>query len=322
MLSGVPQGSVLGPLLFVIYINDLPESALNKIEMFADDSKILSVIEDYYSRLSLQRDLDKIYDWSETWLMQLNVKKCKVMHFGTRNPRFDYSMRTSEGEKAKLEVVEREKDLGVIVSSDLKWESHIVETTAKANRILGMLKKAFSSRDSALWKNLYTSLVRPHLEYAVQIWSPTRVSDILAVERVQSRATRIPGSMRGLGYDDRLAAWGITRLVDRRVRGDLIGLYKEVNGVEVVDWVRGPVFKQEGRLGCETRSHGLSIRRDVFGARLRNDFSGQISSRHEFFFNRIAPAWNALPDSVVCSPSLVAFKKGLDDRFKCNGRYS
>ena len=142
------------------------------------------------------------------------------------------------------------------------------------------------------------------------------------MEKVQSRATRIPGSMRGLGYEDRLAVWGITRLVDRRVRGDLIEMYKVVNGVEVVDWVRGPVFKQGNRLGCETRSHGLSIRRDVFGARLRNDCSGQVSSRHEFFFNRISPAWNALPDSVVRSPSLVAFKSGLDERFKRNGRYS
>jgi len=101
---------------------------------------------------------------------------------------------------------------------------------SKANRVLGMLRKTFISRDSQLWKNLYTSLVRPHLEYAVPVWNPYLEGDISTIENVQERAARIPTSLRGLkDYEARLDSWGLTKLEDRRIRGDLIQMYKNLN---------------------------------------------------------------------------------------------
>ena len=152
----------------------------------------------------------------EDWMMQLNV----VMHFGRTNHKFNYFMRDNANKTSELEKTHREKDLGVYFTSDINWKEHIREVTARANKILGSLKKAFVCRDSGLWKNLYTSLVRPHLEYAVQVWSPTREMDIDSIEKVQARATKIPTSMRNIGYEAMLKKWGINRLKDRRVRGD------------------------------------------------------------------------------------------------------
>jgi hypothetical protein len=114
--SGVPQGSVLGPILFLIYINDLPDQLENICEMFADDSKILSVIRNEASCLSLEDDLAKIDEWTKNWLVKLNDDKCKVMHFGYNNPKFGYSINRTE-----LKVTNAEKDLGVTFSNDLKW---------------------------------------------------------------------------------------------------------------------------------------------------------------------------------------------------------
>ena len=149
-------------------------------------------------------------------------------------------MKDSENLTKFLEKTKREKDLGVIFRSDLSWKDHILEITARSNRILGSLKKAFVSRDSHLWKHLYISLVRPHLEYEVQIWSPTKEMDIGLIEKVQARATKIPHSVRSLRYETRLAKWGINKLEDRRVRGDLIEMYKSVNGLDEIIWERNP----------------------------------------------------------------------------------
>ena len=126
------------------------------------------------------------------------------------------------GLRKPVGIKKSEKDQGVFIRSDLKWEDQINYASNKANRVLGMLKKTFISRDSELWKKLYTSLVRPHLEYAVQVWNPNLERDIKKIEKVQERAARIPISMKKLGgYEDRLDVWGLTKLSDRRIRGDL-----------------------------------------------------------------------------------------------------
>ena len=300
---------------------DLPDRVNNRVKLYADDSKILAVIKNWEDATNVQKDLSSICEWSNDWLMQLNVSKCKVMHYGRSNPNYDYYMRDSDNLTKRLEKTNREKDLGVTFTPDLSWKYHILEITARANRILGSLKKAFVSRDSTLWKNLYISLVRPHLEYAVQVWSPTKEMDIGLIEKVQARATKIPYSMRDLRYEARLTKWGINRLEDRRVRGDLIEMYKSVNGLDEINWERNPVMITPTDRVL-TRSNGVKIRRDTFKSKIRNDFAKQVSTRHNYFFNRITPIWNALPEKIVQAPTLNMFKKGLDDRFKSNGRYS
>ena len=177
--SGVPQGSVLGPVLFIIYINDLLELIGNDSKAYADDNKIISIIKNFYSNHKLQLDIDRVCKWSRDWSAQLNIEKCKVVHFGRNNMKYDYEI-----ESRTLNKSDCEKDLGVYISNDLKWEAQIGYVTAKANRILGMLKKSFKYPSINVIKLLYTSLVRPHLEYAISSWCPHLKKDLEMIEKV------------------------------------------------------------------------------------------------------------------------------------------
>ena len=165
--SGVPQGSVLGPLLFVIFINDLSVNIFNKLELFADDTKIIAKIVNESSSEVLQHDLNKLVKWSHDWSIKFNDEKCKVMHIGKTNPQFKYKMN-----EHTLQITVAERDLGLIISNDLNWEHHVISATSKANRALGTIKHASRYLDNCTFNLLYKSLVRPHLEYAATVWSP------------------------------------------------------------------------------------------------------------------------------------------------------
>ena len=203
--SGVSQGYVLGPLLLVLYIDDLSDTVKNRVEFYTDDPKILVVIIDWNNVTNVYKDLSSICEWPNLHTCINLVRTTKFIHFERR-----------------LEKTEREKDLEVYFTPDFNWKDHILEITARANIILGSLKKLLWVETLLSEKNLYISQVRPHLEYAVQIWSPTNEMGIGLIEKVQARATEIIHSMRNLRYEGRLTKWEINRLEDRRVREDLI----------------------------------------------------------------------------------------------------
>jgi ribonuclease P/MRP protein subunit RPP40 len=165
--SGVPQGSVLGPLLFLIYINDIDECVVSRVLKFADDTKLIGVVANDEDVKTLQNDLRNLCGWSEDWLMLFNVEKCKVMHMGHNNRRNIYEM-----EGRKLEEVKEERDLGIIVQEDLKWGKQCLKAVKTANKVLGMIKRTFCFLSKEIVITLYKSLVRPHLEYSVQAWRP------------------------------------------------------------------------------------------------------------------------------------------------------
>ena len=224
-MSGVPQGSVLGPLLFVIYINDIDDCVTGRILKFADDTKIYRTVTSADDVSDLQSDLSNLVEWSKEWQMIFNVEKCKVMHMGYNNEHAEYVMNN-----VKLECVTDEKDLGVIVSDDLKSGKQCSEVVKKANRILGMIKQNFTDRSKETIISLYKTLVRPHLEYCSQIWSPHYDKDIKLIENVQRRATKLVTGMQGLQYNERLKQLGLMRLEGRRERSDLIETFKIMNG--------------------------------------------------------------------------------------------
>ena len=167
VMSGVPQGSVLGPLLFLIYINDIDDSINSKLLKFADDTKVFSVVASQDDIKKLQEDLNNLCRWSTEWLMLFNVEKCKVMHIGYNNCHASYTM-----EQNTLDAVAEERDLGVIMQNDLKWDKQCSKAVTSANRLLGMIKRNFHYLDKEIVLQLYKSLVRPHLEYCVQAWRP------------------------------------------------------------------------------------------------------------------------------------------------------
>ena len=157
------QGSVLGPLPFLVYINDIDDNIINKLSKFTDDTKLRGKVSTDDQVESMRHDLNKLFKWSEDWLMLFNAEKCKVMHFAASNKLFSYDLGGG-----CLSVSEGERDLGVNVSIDLKVSKQCMEAAATANCVLGMISRTISSRSKDIIVNLYKSLVRPHLEYCIQ----------------------------------------------------------------------------------------------------------------------------------------------------------
>ncbi len=307
--SGVPQGSVLGPLLFVVFINDLPESIELPSKLYADDSKVMCELRkskflDDAARL--QADIDRIVGWCDQWLMKLNVGKCKVMHIGHKNPKVMYFMKdVSSGQPHALEKTDLERDLGVYIASDLKSHGQVNQVVSKANSMLGMLKRTFTYRGADMWKRLYTTYVRPHLEFAVPAWNPHLKGDIAKLESVQRRATKIAHEMKGKSYNERLSLLNLTTLEERRVRGDSIQWFKLVKGFDKVNWVKEPSLGHP-RAGVRGRYILENVR--------------NCQQREKFFIVRAPETWNGLPDHVVEADTVDSFKRMFDG--SCRGCYS
>ena len=188
--SGVPQGSVLGPLLFTIYINDIHDNIASHILKFADDTKIFSKVANQEEINHLQEDLNKLYHWSEEWQMLFNLDKCKCIHIGHGNNNKEFRLGGQE-----INIVDQDKDLGVLTCNTLSPSFHIAKVVSKANQVMGSIRKTieFKSKDDLI--RLYKSLVRPHLEYCQQAWRPYN-QDIDNIENVQRRMTKIIPSLR------------------------------------------------------------------------------------------------------------------------------
>ena len=188
VLSGVPQGSVLGPLLFLVFINDLDQAAaaIHIIKKFADDTKLGHTVTSQREREELQAALDKMCEWADTWGMSFNVDKCKVMHIGRNNPRHTYTMNGKQ-----LNPTSEEKDVGVKMSDTLKPAAQCQAAAKTANSVLAQLGRAFHYRDRHVFVKLYKTYVRPHLEFAAPAWSPWQEGDKSCLEEVQQRAVRM-----------------------------------------------------------------------------------------------------------------------------------
>ena len=177
--SGVPQGSVLGPLLFTVFVNDIDLGLDCKIWKFADDTKIVREVKGNEDCFKQQKNLDKLVSWGDKWKMYFNVGKCKVMHIGNNNLKFGYLM---NGEW--LDKCDYEKDLGVIMDNNLKSGRQVLEARNKANRMLGFIARNVSYKSKVVIKKLYIAYVRPHLEYCIQVWSPHYRQDLDVLESV------------------------------------------------------------------------------------------------------------------------------------------
>ena len=165
VLSGIPQGSVLGPLLFVLYINDLPDYVQNKAKLFADDLKLITNAANWKI---IDDDLLKLEQWERTWLLEFNLDKCKVMHLEfNNNQKLSYIL-----DNSVLESCEQEKDLVVLTSVNLLWNDHISSCISKANQMICWIARSIISREKSLMLRVYKTLVRPHIEYCVQLWNP------------------------------------------------------------------------------------------------------------------------------------------------------
>ena len=301
--SGVPQGTVLGPVLFIVFIDDIDEAAslLDFMNKFADDTKGLKSIENVEDCEKMQQTLDKLCSWANKWGMKFNVKKCKIMHIGPGNPGHRYRM---EGEE--LVEVEEERDIGVVVSKNLKPSRQCQQAANTAGAVLRQVTKNFHYRDKKHFLKLYSQYVRPHLEFSVPAWSPWQRADILILERVQQKAIGMVSGLQGKTYEERLQEVGMDTLEARREHMDMAQLFKIIHGHDKVEVDK--LFKRVAHTGAAvTRRAADSLNLEQPRCRLE--------VRQHSFAVRVIDRWNKIDSKTKRLSHVKSFKRALRTQY-------
>ena len=300
--SGVIQGSCLGPILFLLYINDVTSviGTRVKCKLYADDVKLYSAIESDDDQFNLQQALNRLKQWSDAWQLNISSSKCAVLNIGNKPMLQEidlasdatYSLGTD-----RLPVTEVVKDLGVFTDGLLKYQTHISHICSNARRRIGLLFKCFQTRDIQILLKAYITYIRPILEYASCVWSPSQAGLIDAVESVQRRFTKLLPGMFEVNYCDRLIQLGLDSLETRRLRFDLIMAYKIIFGL--CDTGASELFT----LRTESKTRGHEYKLIVENC--------EINVRKNFFAQRVVKVWNSLPAETISFDSLSQFKQSL-----------
>jgi ribonucleases P/MRP protein subunit RPP40 len=291
--SGVPQGTVMGPCLFDVHIDDIDEAAelLELLSKFADDCKGQKTIQNDNDRLELQETIDKLYEWSKKWGMSFNKEKCKVMHVGHNNPCHSYYMQGT-----KLVEIEEEKDVGVVVHNSLKPSRQCQKAAASGLGVLHQLRKNFHFRDRKVFVQLYKQYVRPHLEFATPVWSPWQAADKQVLENVQKKFINMVAGLPQLTYEEKCRELDMDTLEERRKIQDMTQAYKMIQGKEKL--IRNELFNHVD---------GGRTRQDADNLNLKKG-PARLELRRQFFTQRIINDWNALPPEMKRAKNVAGFK--------------
>ena len=294
VISGVPQGSVLGPTLFLLYINDIGDNLNSTLRLFADDSILYREIKNQSDKVALQEDLDKISEWSDKWQMLFNVNKCYHIQITRKHK----PLKTSYSMKGELiSIVQDNKYLGVTISNDLRWSKHCNKIAAKARSTLGIVRRSLHSANKEIKAKAFQALVRPQLEYASEAWNPYTDKDTKTLQRVQNAAARFTlsdynRSSSVTAMQDQL---GWDSLAVRRLQSQICMFYKihcRMVNISFPSYIQ-IVARPSSRVPHHSQYLRVSASKDSF---------------FYSFYPRMIPVWNSLPQVVVSASSFDSFK--------------
>lgn len=291
--SGVPQGSVLGPCLFLVYINDLPNNLRTRSRLFADDTAIYTAVDSMSDQLALQQDLNALASWERKWDMQFHPQKCVSLPVTRcREPLpYQYVLHSHT-----LDTVRSAKYLGITIKKDIGWSDHIENVCSKANRALGFLKRNLKIKSWKIKDTAYKAYVRPILEYASTIWDPHQQQHINRIESVQRRAARfvVRDFRRTSSVTDIMKRLEWRSLEERRRVARLTMLYKILHETVAVEDIKVKLTPLPER---QRRGHGQQF----LIPRCRTEY--HLNS----FLPKTISDWNALPEETVQAVSVNSF---------------
>ena len=303
VLSGVPQGSVLGPILFLIYVNSIASQLKCSYKIFADDLKIYSCVQHNVlsdsgtlATQTVQDDIDVLLRTSLSWGLRINVQKCAVLRFSRSSANIPQPSYTLNGNL--IPIVSKATDLGVTVDTEMKFHDHILSTAHKAGGVAESLLKSTVCRSPSFMLFLFISHIRPIIEYCSCLWNTGYAQDIKLLERVQRRWTKHIDGMAGLSYGERLRALKLYSVQGRLLRSDIIQYWKILNGHSCIN--PSDLFQRPPH--SRTRGHCQKLFPPIT----------ETDTRKRFFSVRCISLWNSLPVDAVCAPNVNHLKRVLD----------
>ena len=293
--SGVPQGSVLGPLLFLLFINDLTDTAMPKVSMklFADDLKLYTDLSYPTAQNDFQTQLNLIHSWASSWQVEISYEKSNILNLNTKSPQTYYF------ETTPIPLAKSVNDLGILIEPNLKFNDHIQNIIVKSKQRASLIHRSFLSNDIHILTRAFTTYVRPLLEYASPAWSPSQLTQISAIESVQRHFTKRLHGLQNLSYGERLNKLKLKSLEHRRLIVDLITCYNTIYNNITITTENFLKFSPTLNL----RGHSLKLITPL----ARNN------TQKHFFTYRIIKAWNSLPDKIVTLHNTKSFKHAINN---------
>jgi hypothetical protein len=313
--SGVPQGTILGPILFLCHINDLPNSVKSHVRLFADDCLLYRDINSFTDHQALQHDLKQLEAWAHDWGMTFNATKCYILSINAKST-FLYQLNN-----VILKHVQQNPYLGILISDDLKWSAHISNISKKANSTLGFIRRNLRRCPTTCRKQAYLALVRPLLEYGATVWDPYLQQDVDRLEKVQRAAARfITGDYRSS------APGSVTKLLEktdlqplqlRRQQLRLNLFYRVVEGlVPALPPQKFLSAQKQGRRIKTIKQQDFVTTNIIKNYSRNNDRAFSVphcrtEQQKNSFFVRTISDWNQLDNTIVTAPSPETFRSRL-----------
>lgn len=298
--SGVPQGTVLGPILFLVHIADINNDIVSHVSSFADDTRVLRPILNENDVESLQSDLRTIYAWQELNNMEFNDKKFEALRYG-KNQQIKSDTLYTTPSNTPIEVKHSVKDLGIVMSDDGSFKPHILALCNKIRKLTGWILRTFITRDRETMKVLWSSLIQPHIDYCSQLWAPHKFGELSLVENLQRTFTSNIEGLKGLNYWERLSALGWFSVERRIERYRVIYTWKALEQMVPDFGASAYETHRHGRL-CQIPS--VNTKAPLFARTLTE---GSLRVRGPRLFNSIPAEVRAL---TGCS--IESFKRSLD----------